>query len=307
LRTDIGDQELSEWCRTWLGSAPIRQIFTAGNLSAVYGLTLADGRDVVVKVRRNDQRLPACARVQLHMWQAGFPCPIPLAGPYPLGSGSASAEELIPGTGEPIPGDDGAAKFADLLARFVAVAASHQPEPALRPAPAWMYWYHNNDGVWPAPDDRDADLNAEHCSVTAWVDDVGRQLRQGLADLRDTPRVIGHCDWDNRNVLWRDGEPLAVHDWDSVVSEPEVLIVGQAAAMWDGGPEGMGASVAQSEAFLDAYQRSRGADFTEPELRLCWAGGLWVRAFNAKKFHLDGLDALDRTEAEERMRNAGLS
>jgi hypothetical protein len=302
----IDDQELSDWCRAWLGSEPAGQLFTTGNLSAVHGLVLVDGRDVVVKVRPGDQRLAGCARVQRYMWEVGFPCPQPVAGPHPLGSGVASAEALVPGGGGLAPGDDGARQFADLLARFIAEASRCAGDLSLRPAPAWMYWYHDADGVWPAPDDRDVDLNAEHCSVTAWVDDVGTRVRRRLADLGDTALVIGHCDWDGRNVLWRDGRPYVVHDWDSVVSEPEVVIVGQAAAMWDGGPRGVGATVAQSGAFMEAYQSSRGRAFTKQELQLCWASGLWVRAFNAKKFHLDGLDALDRAEADERMRCAGI-
>jgi hypothetical protein len=36
------------------------------------------------------------------------------------------------------------------------------------------------------------------------------------------------------------------------------------------------------------------------------AAGLWVLAFNAKKFHLDGFDVLGRAEAESRMRLAGI-
>jgi hypothetical protein len=37
-----------------------------------------------------------------------------------------------------------------------------------------------------------------------------------------------------------------------------------------------------------------------------WAAGTWIRAFNAKKFLLDGFDTLSLAEAEERARRAGL-
>jgi hypothetical protein len=92
-----------------------------------------------------------------------------------------------------------------------------------------------------------------------------------------------------------------VHDWDSVVYEPEVVIIGQAAAMFEGGPTGAGASVERTAAFLE-----RRRVLSSNELQLCWAAGLWVRTFNAKKFHLDNFDALGRDEAGTRMRHAGI-
>ncbi|MFD6418796.1 hypothetical protein [Streptomyces sp. NPDC060194] len=118
--------------------------------------------------------------------------------------------------------------------------------------------------------------------------------------------MLGLGDWDGRNVKFRDGRPFAVHDWDSVVHEPEVVIVGQAAAVFEGGPTGAGASVGRTAAFLEEYQTARGRALSDDDLELCWAAGLWVRAFNAKKFHLDGFDAVGRDEAETRTRHAGM-
>ena len=138
------------------------------------------------------------------------------------------------------------------------------------------------------------------------MDELGAAVRERLAALQDAPRVIGHGDWDGRNVKFRGGRPLAVHDWDSVIDEPEVVVAGQAAAMFEGGPTGFGASIEHTEAFLEHYQEARGRGFGPDELQLCWAAGLWVRAFNAKKFHLDHIDALERGEAEVRMRHAGI-
>ena len=84
------------------------------------------------------------------------------------------------------------------------------------------------------------------------------------------------------------------------------MIAGQAAAVFlDGLTEG-GASAEESRAFLDAYQDARGRAFSHAELQLCWASGLWVLAFNAKKASLDGLDVLGRPDAEARARLAGL-
>ncbi|NNN30014.1 hypothetical protein HLK59_06495 [Streptomyces sp. S3(2020)] len=85
-----------------------------------------------------------------------------------------------------------------------------------------------------------------------------------------------------------------------------MVIIGQAAAMFEGGPTGAGASVERTAAFLEEYQIARGRALSANEVQLCWAAGLWVRAFNAKKFHLDNFDALGRDEAGTRTEHAGI-
>lgn len=300
-----GDRAVNDWCIEHLGYPVAERTFTAGNLSVVHGLRLTNGSEVVLKIRDNDARLGARTWVQHRMWQAGFPCPQPLTGPLPLGTKVASAETPVPGGGEPAPAD-APRQFAGLLAAFVTCAENFDPQPLLRPAPAWVHWYHQEAGVWPVPDDRNVDLIAERCSLTAWLDELGAAVRGRLEEVRDVACVVGHGDWDSRNVKFHNGRPLVVHDWDSVVYEPEVVIIGQAVAMFEGGPSGAGASVERTVAFLEEYQSARGRALTDNELQLCWAAGLWVRAFNAKKFHLDGLNALGRDEAETRMRHAGI-
>jgi hypothetical protein len=81
---DIDEAELATWCARHLGSAPEETLFSAGNLAKVFGLRLGDGRTVVVKMRPAEPRLAGCTAVQQHLWQAGFPCTQPLAGPLPL-------------------------------------------------------------------------------------------------------------------------------------------------------------------------------------------------------------------------------
>jgi aminoglycoside phosphotransferase (APT) family kinase protein len=158
--------------------------------------------------------------------------------------------------------------------------------------------------VWPAPDDRDVDLN--RLPETAWLGELGRAARIRLAATRASDPVIGHCDWESHNLEFRRAKPWAVHDWDSVVCAAETVIAGVAAAMWPAGSESAGAGVGQSEAFLDAYQEARGVAFSPNEIEETWAAGTWIRAFNAKKFLLDGLDTLSPAEAAERARRARL-
>jgi hypothetical protein len=58
-----------------------RVLFRSGHLAQVIGAELADGRPVVIKVRPFEPRVAGCAAVQAHLARAGFPCPVPLAGP----------------------------------------------------------------------------------------------------------------------------------------------------------------------------------------------------------------------------------
>jgi Ser/Thr protein kinase RdoA (MazF antagonist) len=158
--------------------------------------------------------------------------------------------------------------------------------------------------VWPPPDDRDVDLN--QLPDTAWLDELGRAARTRLATTRTAAPIIGHCDWESHNLEFRDGEPQAVHDWDSVACAAETVIVGVAAAMWPAGADSVGATIEQSAQFLDAYQHARGEILSSERIEEAWAAGTWIRAFNAKKVQLDGLDTLSAAEAEGRARRAGL-
>jgi len=159
----------------------------------------------------------------------------------------------------------------------------------------------------PAPEDRDVDLNA--CREPRWLDRVAAAVRDRLRGHAGDP-VIGHGDWYPENLRWLGPRLIAVHDWDSVICQPEPAVAGLGAATFLGidGPPGM-ASVADSAAFLDAYQQARGCRWASADHTACWAAGLWQRAFDAKTRSLDGdpEQILTRHEAAARLRLAGLN
>jgi hypothetical protein len=77
-------------------------IFYRSGVGVVAGVSLVDGRRVVVKVHRwnvSIQRLAAVQEVQQHQADAGLPAPRPLVGPTILGDGIATVEEHRPGAG----------------------------------------------------------------------------------------------------------------------------------------------------------------------------------------------------------------
>ena len=305
-RPVVGMDALAAWCTRWLGAPPAAELFGSGYLSAVMGLRLADGREVVVKVRPGVPRLAGCAVVHRALWAAGFPCPEPLAGPQPLDGYAATAEVLVVDAGQPPPASELARLSAARLARLVELAPDPGSVPGLAPSPSWAGWDHTGPGLWPAPEDRDVDLNA--CPGPRWLDRVAAAVRGQLRGHRGDP-VIGHGDWHPENLVWDGPQLIAVHDWDSVICQPEPAIAGLAAASFAGidGPAAL-ADVQDSTAFLDAYQDARGLRWTSGQYAACWAAGLWQRAFDAKTRSLDGDPGqiLTRHQARARLRLAGL-
>jgi Ser/Thr protein kinase RdoA (MazF antagonist) len=303
----VDDRTIADWCAMWLGSRPAATIFRGGHLSVVAALQLADGRSVVVKVRPDQARLTACAYVHEYLWHAGFPCPEPLVGTVPFGRRgalAASAETLLAGGDMLTAATPGAVEaYAHLLARFVHLAPPVDDVASIAPSPPWTAWDHGGPGVWPPADDRPDDLNV--VPETAWLDDVGAAVQRRLRAQTTARTVVSHGDFEAHNLRWRGLEPMAVHDWDSVIVAPEPVAVGLAAAAWPAGA-GPFATIEQTGSFLDAYQRAAGRTWAVEEVEAAWASGLWLRAFNEKKWRLDGAVALEPDEAAERLRRAGV-
>lgn len=303
----LSDDVVGRWIVGSLAADPVSVVFEAGHLSRVRGVRLSDGRTVVVKVRPFESRLFGCSAVQARLAGCGFACPAPVAGPDRVRAWAISAEAYLPG-GEQLATSVGAGPFAALLARLVAAATGAVDAASLRPAPPWCAWDHDGQELWPDRDDQGRDLN--RIDGPAWLDASARAVRGLLlrADLGATR--IGHGDFESQNIRWAGHAPLAVHDWDSVIAQPEIAIAGLASAVWAArGKEGQSADIGQSEAFLDAYQDAAGLQWSAPQTRLAWAAGLWVRLFNAKKDAAIGGGAqLDRLadELDERMDRAGL-
>ena len=301
------DELIVAWCRIHLAIVPRETLFEVGHLSRVIGLRLDDGRKVVVKVRPWQHRLLACGRVQRGLAELGFPAPELLVGPERDDGYAISAETMVDGGRQLGNHPRAALLFSAGLRRFIDLASRLDPAGSLEPSPPWVGWDHPGPQLWPPPDDRVGDLNK--LNPGDWLDEIAIGVRERLASFKSQP-VTGHGDWYSQNIRWVDDTLHAVHDWDSVVSQPEAAIAGHAAAVWPGtGGPGEVASIEQSEEFLDGYADARGRPWSREELEAAWAAGLWNRAFDAKKALLVADDAdliLTRSEGAERARRAGL-
>lgn len=290
------DEALDGWCERWLGSAVSEVVFEAGSLSAVAGIRLVDGREVVVKARRSAPRLQAAYAVQRHVWQYGYPAPEPLVPPTPLNAAqSVSAEQLVPGgeIGGRSPGD--AARSARALAALIEVTASAGEVGSLSPSPSWVAWDHDEPGLWPGTDGRPGNLNLP--AGPGWLDAAAARSRTRLSRYQ-APRVIGHADWHADNVRWSAGKLLVVHDWDSVVSQPEAVIAGIAAAIFPAsGDAWQPATIQESEQFLSAYIQASTRTWTPDDTEAFWAASAWTLAVDAKEAVAGG-SVPDLPEAE---------
>ena len=269
------------------------------------GVRLNDGREVVVKARKYVARIAGCVAVQRHLFQAGFPCPEPLAGPTRIGQCALTAERFVSGG---VQFEDAARApmlFARLLGDLVVLSPAPNAVAVLDPAPPWLGWDHSGRNLWPPADDLIEELNAH--AGPDWLDDAAAAAREVLAAYDDVS-VIGHGDWESQNIRWNHDTPHVVYDWDSVVARPEATLAGAASAVFTATGDNGAPTVEQSEAFLVAYRAARSLPWSHDDRRAAWAAGLWVRAFNAKKRIVRGADPdadLTRREAEQRIARLG--
>lgn len=297
----LDDARLADWCARYLGEPLEGVFFRAGHLSEVVGVDLSNGRRVVVKARPFQPRVAACLAVQAALARAGFPCPQPLTAATRLGELTVTAETAVTG-GTPLPPDRGAAPYAALLARLVNSAPSPASVADLSPAPPWTGWDHPGAGLWPDVDEHGNNLN--QLTGPDWVDEAARRVRERLTSTPARAH-IGHGDWESQNIRWTGTNPFVVHDWDSVIAQPETAIVGLAAAVWPREDRGdQTASVAQTADFIASYQDLAGREWSSSEVQDAWAAGLWVRLFDAKQEVAEGggpqLDRL-ASDVDERL------
>lgn len=302
--TDLPDW-LPAWCADHLGDEPAGVLFERRSVSAVFGLRLTRGREVVVKAREDDGRAASCVAAQARLAERGFPCAMPLTPAVSAGGALAvHAEESRPG-GELLRGDspDVAVRYAAVFARLMAELTDVTVQAPL-PNPRWARWDHTDSGLWPAIDFLD---ERDQSAVPAHIVETAARARKRLL-AANLPCVLGHADFEAQNLTWHDGQVWAVHDWDSLAWQPEAALAGAACGAFASASPPTLAPVESSAAFLAAYQDLRERRFTAEEQEIAWAASLWPAAHNARweALHDDPPMSCDavRAQATERLRRA---
>lgn len=259
--------------------------FRAGRIDAVWGVELADGRAVVVKAHRPPVDLTAVAaavEAQRLLWEAGFPCPRPLAGPDDVAGAVLVVEALVDGGAAP---DGRATGVRPLLAAGLArhVDVLRGSPGLLDRAGAGPSWCRYQLGPWPVPHDTIVDVRSVPDGY-GWVDDHARWAsEQVLAHRAGQEVVCGHADWYAGNVAVADGRLVSTFDWE-LVADTEAVIAGFAAAGYaSSATSGAGLSTPEEVVgFLQDYEEARGARLSRTEQRAAAGAAAWIVAFNAR-------------------------
>src|SRR4249919_346720 len=251
-------------CMETLRAEIVGCVFYEGGVGCVFGLELADDRQAVMKVHPAGvtyARLRVVGGVQLHLADAGFPCPTPLADPVSVGPSWATFEELVPREShrdghEPVVRRAMAGTLWSLVdtARPFATAGGLGRD-LLRGLPP--------EELWPEP--HDARFDFERTARGAeWIDTIAQSARERLAEAAGEV-VVGHSDWSVKNFAFSGDRVAAVYDWDSLAVDVEPVFVGEAVhafpATWYI-ETAVAPTPEEAAAFVRAYESARGHSFT---------------------------------------------
>jgi hypothetical protein len=273
------DGELAAWiaarCREELGSDVDGARFANKSVGAVFGLMLADGRAVVLKLfpaTFADAELAAIHRCHAAVHAAGFPAPRPL-GRFAVDGVRGAFAELVDGDILDAHRPEVRRTLAVALATLHALALDPR---GLPPAPT------RGDTLWGPPHR----LGIDYARAGGeWID---ARAAAALAVVRATalPELATHADWGTKNALFRDGVLRAILDWDSLVCASEAEAVGRAAAeftaQWEL-PAPVAPTAAEATAFVREYEAARGRRFDAGELAVANASADYLLAQVARQ------------------------
>jgi hypothetical protein len=261
--------------------------FFAASVGALFGVARRDGSRVAIKVHKryeDEGYFTAMQQVQSALVAAGFPAPRPLGR-----RGQATFEEwLDEGVFRDAHEPDVRRAMARELVRFhrLATASGIRPRRPFFPLGA--------EALWPTPHNALFDFEAT-VEGAEWIDEIARAAKRAR-DIGAGVEVVGHTDWSAKHIRFDDDlRPLAVYDWDSLDTQSEPLLVGNAAGSftyteelehdvfpWPNAQEAL--------AFIEDYEAAREAAFDEEERRTAHGACVYLRAYAARCGHAFGSD-----------------
>ena len=288
------------WCRAHLGAAIDHYLFFDSSSGSVHGLHLTDGRDVVVKVHRPGLTfayLAASHRAQRLLVGHGLPGPRPLVAPIPYGAVHITAEAFLP-SGPWADGHDPVARraLAHGLAGFVRVGRTLglDQDPALEHPMAMPA-----EQLYPAPHSARFDFAAT-AAGSEWIDALATRARRVLDAARLDPPVLVHGDWRIENVNVAAGAVVAIYDWDSVCTEPEIFAVANAMVThsvdWSRPVGEHFPANAAIRSFLTDYETARGETFAADQHLVIAARMVYHLAYGARCEHAISFPEVDDSQ-----------
>jgi Ser/Thr protein kinase RdoA (MazF antagonist) len=286
-------RRLDAFCEAHLGTGLSGVLFCELSVGASFGVRLADGRRVFIKVHppgRPSEYLEAMHEVQGYLHKRGFPCPRPMIGASPFGAGSATVDEFVE-TGRRADARDAGIRraMARTLARLIELARGAPEVWGLDRGWNWPA----REALWPAPHNALFDFEAT-AQGAGWIDGLAESAKAVVDGFRGES-VIGHADWSVDQMRFSDSAVAVVYDWDSLRVDKEPVFVGIAAsnftATWHRG-EPNPPSPCETWHFVGEYEAARSRPFAEKELEATAAAAIYAIAYVARCEH--ALDAEGR-------------
>jgi hypothetical protein len=284
-------ESINSFCVRNLGVPVARGLFHQSSIGSVTGVTLEDGRSVVIKAHqpeRSRQFLQEVLRIQSHLSDRSGLAPRVLAGPLPLGQGLAIVE-MFAGTGAKADAHRPEIRcaLAAGLHGLVQMCDPFVKTTSLGPG----VLASAGDALWPTPHSKLFDFVATSRGAE-WIDEIA-----ALAHERMIPvgrRVIGHGDWRQEHVRFIGNTPVVAFDWDSLCYEHEPALLGAVThgfcADWSCTDHRQAPTLDEARAFVRDYEEARGKMFSTDERRLCAACFAYACTYTARCGHAGGKD-----------------
>jgi hypothetical protein len=289
-------QTLQAFCSSELGCPPEATLFYRSSIGAVAGLSLCDGRRVVVKAHQPDwtvERLREVARLQSLIAAGPGLAPRVVAGPTRLGRGFAIVEEYVD-FGAVRNGHDVAirralARSLHAVVEYLGAAASPSTLP-----PSLLTSALPGE-LWPQPHSKLFDFDATRRGAE-YIDELAAAARALMAPTGR--RVSGHSDWRSEHVRFEGDKPIVAFDWDSLCTEQEPALVGMTAHMFcadfSRSDIPQAPTFEEAQAFVADYEDAAKRRFTPNERALCGASFAYAVAYTSRCVHASGIDTRDQ-------------
>lgn len=303
LGDEAADGAFERFCRSELGSGIGEVLFERAGTGIVRGLALEDGRRVVVKAHQPAQDgifLTAVRDVQAHLHAAGYPAPLPLAGPAPLARVLGLAEELRDdGTWDDAHRPEIRRELARSLARQLELTRDLGVVSGL--GRGWRLWEALE--LWPAVAHSPI---FDFAATAVGAERIDRLAARAKRLVDGGEPLVGHSDWSAKHMRFVGGSIAVVYDWESLDLSTEAKLVGTAAATFTANFEldvPAAPSPDEARAFVDDYSAARDRALSRAERERIAAVTLYLVAYTARCEHAlgrrgDFADALERFGAE---------
>jgi hypothetical protein len=283
-------ESVNSFCVQNLGAPVARGLFHQSSIGSVTGVTLEDGRSVVIKAHqpeRSRQFLAEIVRIQSYLSAEGGFATRVLAGPLPLGQGLAIVEAFADiGAKADAHRPEIRCALARGLHTVVEMCDSFVETTSLGPG-----LLASADALWPIPHSRLFDFVATSRGAE-WIDEIAALARERM--IPAGRRVIGHGDWRQEHVRFIGDAPVVAFDWDSLCYEHEPALLGSVThgfcADWSCIDHRQAPTLDEAHAFIRDYEEARGKMFSTDERRLCGACFAYACAYTARCGHASGKD-----------------